>query len=71
VRAPDSANEMPDQEPFCQKCDAPVGVFPAHGKDYMHYRGVVTATSKPRPYKADHKPVIGWRPATDALATAC
>jgi hypothetical protein len=68
--APGSAGKTPDQEPFCLKCDAPVGVFPAHGKEYMHYRGVVTATSKPRPYKADHKPVIGWRPATDTLAMA-
>jgi hypothetical protein len=65
---PGSTDETPDQEPFCVKCDNPVGVFPAHGKEYMHYRGVVTATSKPRPYKADHKPVIGWRLATDLLA---
>jgi hypothetical protein len=66
----DSADGTPDQEPFCLMCDAPVGVFPAHGKEYMHYRGIVTAMSKPRPYKADHEPVIGWRPAADALATA-
>jgi hypothetical protein len=67
---PGCAGETPGQELFCLKCDAPVGVFPAHGKDYMHYRGVVTATSKPKPYKADHKPVIGWRPATNAPAMA-
>jgi len=61
-----------DQEPFCVLCGAPVGIFLAHGKDYRHYRGLVTATSKPRPYKADHAPLIGWRPATAApvLATS-
>ena len=35
----------------------------AHGKDYRHYRGAITAISKPRPYKADHAPVVGWRAA--------
>jgi hypothetical protein len=65
-----AADEPLAQEPYCVKCDAPVGIFLAHGKDYRHYRGVVTATSKPRPYKADHKPVIGWRPATDVFAMA-
>lgn len=52
-------------EPFCIRCGAQIGVFLAHGKEYRHYRGVLTATSKPRPYKADHAPVVGWRPATD------
>jgi hypothetical protein len=65
-----SPGQTPTQEPFCVKCDAPVAIFLAHGKDYMHYRGAVTATSKPRPYKADHKPVVGWRPATDILTLA-
>jgi ribosomal protein S27AE len=52
-----------DQEPFCARCGAPVGIFLAHGKDYRHYRGVLTATSKPKPYKAGHAPVIAWRRA--------
>jgi len=60
--------DTPGQEPFCVKCGAPVGIFLAHGKGYRHYRGVLTATSKPRPYKADHLPVVGWRPAADAVA---
>lgn len=50
-------------EPFCLKCGAPVGVFLAHGKEYRHYRGLLSATSKPKPYKPDHAPVVGWRPA--------
>lgn len=58
------------QEPFCLKCGAPVGIFLAHGKGYRHYRGVLTPTSKPRPYKADHIPVVAWRPAADAVAVA-
>ena len=63
--------ETPGQEPFCVKCGAPVGIFLAHGKGYRHYRGVLTPTSKPRPYKADHIPVVAWRPAADtAVATA-
>lgn len=58
-------DEMAGQEPFCVLC-VPVGIFLAHGADYRHYRGVLTATSKPRPYKADHVPVIGWRPTSVA-----
>jgi hypothetical protein len=50
-----------DAEPYCVTCGAPVRVFLAHGKEYRHYRGLLTPGSKPRPYKADHKPVIGWR----------
>jgi hypothetical protein len=49
-------------------CGAPVGIFLAHGKDYRHYRGVFSATSRPRPYKADHAPVIAWRLATATTA---
>jgi ribosomal protein S27AE len=62
------AEETPDQDPFCVKCGALVGVFLAHGREYRHYRGVRTATSKPRPYKTDHSPVVGWRPAAAAVA---
>ncbi len=58
------------QEPFCVLCGAPVGIFLAHGKEYRHYCGVLTATSKPRPYKADHAPVISWRPATAVTVPA-
>jgi hypothetical protein len=63
-------DEPADQEPFCAACGAPVGIFLAHGKDYRHYRGILTATSKPRPYKADHAPAIAWRPAADVAAPA-
>jgi hypothetical protein len=55
-------------EPFCTKCGVRVGEFLAHGPGYRHYRGVVTATSKPRPYKADHRVALGWRPAADIPA---
>jgi hypothetical protein len=58
------------REPFCVKCGAPVGIFLAHGKGYRHYRGVLTPTSKPRPYKADHAPVVAWRPTEDATVAA-
>ena len=61
-----AGEEPPDMEPFCRACGAPVGIFLAHGSDYRHYRGVLTATSRPRPYKAGHAPVIGWRPAAPA-----
>ena len=61
----DTQDDQADQEPFCAACGAPVGIFLAHGKNYRHYRGVLTPTSKPRPYKADHAPVIAWRPAAD------
>lgn len=64
-------NEAAGQEPFCVLCDAPVGIFLAHGKEYRHYRGVLTTTSKPRPYKADHAPVIDWRPIMDAIPAPC
>ena len=62
--------EPAGQEPFCMLCGAPVGIFLAHGREYRHYRGVLTATSKPRPYKADHAPVIAWRPLTGARVPA-
>ena len=62
--------EAAGQEPFCVLYGAPVGIFLTHGKEYRHYRGVLTATSKPRPYKADHAPVIAWRPATAATVPA-
>ena len=67
---PPARNDEADMEPFCLVCDASLGIFLAHGPEYRHYRGVVTATSKPRPYKADHKPVIGWRPAKDTALAA-
>jgi hypothetical protein len=67
-----AGDKTTDQEPFCLLCGAPVGIFLAHGKDYRHYRGVLTATSKPRPYKADHALVIAWRPtAAAAIPATC
>jgi hypothetical protein len=65
-----AASTRPDEasaEPYCLICGAPVGIFLAHGGEYRHFRGILTATSKPRPYKADHKPVVGWRPAAGTL----
>ena len=59
---PHAETAVQDREPFCLKCGAPVGIFLAHGKEYRHYRGVLSATSKPKPYKTDHLPVVGWRP---------
>lgn len=58
LRAEDLTSE---QEPFCLKCGASVGIFLAHGKEYRHYRGVLSATSKPKPYKTDHAPLVRWR----------
>jgi hypothetical protein len=46
-------------KPFCVKCNAPVGIFLAHGTEYRHYRGLVTATSKPKAYKVRPRLVIG------------
>jgi hypothetical protein len=66
----DTYDNPADEEPFCIRCGDPVGIFRAHGKDYLHYRGVLTASSKPRPCKADHKPLIGWRPARDVPVPA-
>ena len=65
---PGTEDETPGQEPFCVKCGTSVAIFLAHGKGYLHYRGILTATSKPRPYKTDHAPVIGWCPAAVAAA---
>jgi hypothetical protein len=70
VEPPSTGEKAPEMEPFCVRCNAPVGVFLAHGPEYQHFRGVLTATSKPRPYKAGHAPVVGWRPATDIPAPA-
>ncbi len=65
---PRTEDATPGPEPFCSKCGAPVGIFLAHGKEYRHYRGILSATSKPKPYKTDHAPVVAWRPAA-AFAT--
>jgi hypothetical protein len=59
---PGAEDGTPGREPFCVKCGAPVGIFLAHGREYRHYRGVLTAGSKPKPYKTDHAPQVGWRP---------
>ncbi len=65
-----SGDDTADQEPFCAQCGAPVAIFLADGKDYRHYRGVLTTAGKPKPYKANHVPVIAWRPATPAIVPA-
>jgi hypothetical protein len=64
--SPGAEGKTPGQEPFCVKCGASVGVFLAHGKEYRHYHGILTAASKPKPYKTDHVPVVGWRSAAAA-----
>jgi hypothetical protein len=65
VGAPDPAEEM---EPYCRRCLAPVGLFPAHGLAYWHYRRA-TVTRDARSYKADHDLVLGWRRIGDAGTT--
>ena len=62
-------DSTPAQEPFCLKCGAPVGIFLAHGKEYRHYRGILGPTSKPKPYKADHVPIIAWRRTATATTS--
>lgn len=52
----DDELHVEEPEPFCVKCGAPVGIFLAHGTEYRHYRGVLSPTNKPKPYKADHAP---------------
>lgn len=66
--AADAGDDGPAQEPFCVLCGAPVAIFLAHGKDYRHYRGALTSTSKPKPFKTDHTPVIAWRTSLDISA---
>lgn len=65
-----TGDDTADQEPFCARCGAAVAIFLSHGKDYRHYRGVLTTASKPKPYKADHAPVIAWRPVAAAIVPA-
>lgn len=62
---PSEPAEAGEWEPVCLRCGDPVGIFAAHGTEYLHYHGVLTATTKPRPYQADHKPIVGWRRASD------
>jgi hypothetical protein len=61
--APAPQEEM---EPYCRTCKAPVGLFPAHGLEYWHYRRG-TLTDGPRSYRADHPLQLGWRYLADAL----
>ena len=45
-RGEDGIQDAPaDQEPYCVTCATPAGIFLAHGKEYRHYRGALTATS--------------------------
>lgn len=62
---PCGGDPEPEMEPYCVSCGAQVGIFRAHGPEYRHFKGVLSEVSKPRPYKADHAPKVGWRPATD------
>jgi hypothetical protein len=57
IAAPDSDLS---EEPFCVTCDAPLGVFPADGLYYRHYR---EAGGDLRRYSVDHPTVVGWRQA--------
>jgi hypothetical protein len=51
-----SRDDTADQEPFCVRCGAPVAIFLSHGKDYRHYRGVLTTASSPSPTKPTTPP---------------
>jgi hypothetical protein len=57
-------DEEEDLEPYCSECNARVGVFTAHGSEWLHYTGD-PATADVRPYKADHFTVVRWRPTAD------
>lgn len=57
-------------QPFCVRLVAPIDIFLAHDKDHRHYRGVVTATSKPEPLQGRPLPVIGWRLTLAATVSA-
>ena len=52
-----------EPEPYCMVCAAAVGIFTAHGDQWMHFRWDYTPGSKPEIYDAGHDPVISWRPA--------
>lgn len=58
-----------DLEPYCHACDDPLGIFIAQGLEYQHYTGGIAFGGKPRPYHADHKPVLGWRTPAPAGET--
>ena len=56
-----------DAEPFCLTCHQLIGVFPATGEAWRHYRGD-GITTRSQPYEADHRPALGWRAPTDTAA---
>ena len=64
----DDEPSIEEPEPFCVKCGAPVGIFLAHGNEYRHYRGGLSPASKPKPYKTDHAPVVGYRSVAAVMA---
>ena len=59
-----------EPEPYCMVCAAAVGIFTAHGDQWMHFRWDYTPGSKPEIYDAGHDPVISWRPAPRPGPTA-
>jgi hypothetical protein len=56
-----ASDDTCDYQPYCTVCSADVGIFTSHSSDWRHYRGEITATSRPGHYDAGHDAVVGWR----------
>jgi hypothetical protein len=52
-------------EPFCRACQADVGRFETRGGAWTHFTGD-PLTDNIEPYDADHRPLVGLRPALGA-----
>jgi hypothetical protein len=55
-------------EPYCTACGAAVAIFAWLGGDWQHYAGDPVRAADVWPYRTDHEPVTGWRPATGPVA---
>lgn len=56
-------DQADEDEPYCNRCGSPVGIFRGHGDGWHHYRGEGTTASPVELFDAGHPADVGWRPA--------
>jgi hypothetical protein len=59
----DPDDGLDDEERYCCRCGAGVGIFMGHGGAWLHYTGEGTADSPVELFDAGHAPEVAWRPA--------
>ena len=63
TRLAEDEDQADEDEPYCNTCGSPVGIFYGHGDGWHHFRGEGTADSPVELFDAGHAPEVAWRPA--------